>query len=876
MIKFHFLKMVVLILILATTSGLSQSFPTLVGKGKSVINKTEGVVLYEQMANFGPNSLTSQNFEAVYDTFDNQIADDFIIPVEDESWTIESVEVLGIYFNGTGPATSVNIWIYNDSLGLPGSIAASRMDVIPSAGISTGSFVITLTSPVTLQPNTYWLSVQCNMDSAIGGQWGWTEQLQTNMESMWQNPAGGWANTCSVWGYRVSSCNVGTAPYYDVSFRINGYQGNPCLVTAPANPSPSDDSTNVPITGGLLGWTNGAGTANVEVWFGPDERVLKLYDGLAINSWPLGTLNYGTLYRWYIVCKNDTCGIDGPSWTFTTVQDTNLVIDTIYVYPKDLNNWTGTCNPSSKTQISLVNGISTELGWMVFDVSAIPNNVTINSVTFNGYLYDNSWPYWSITPMGNVNPVTDAASAIYNYVSTHSGQGIAYSYNLESGTLNNDWITRPLGSTVTVDLQSALSKNWFAIGILDFDYSSNYFVKFHGWAEANKPYLRIIYSFLGQTTFQMAQEVDNGWNMMSIPGLNTPDQNVNTWWLYRDPGANVWRYVSGLGYFSTSTVIPGKGYWMKHLGDRLYNTGDEWPAAGIKIVRHDPINVVSGWNIFGGYEEIVPATGLTTTPAGLINGPVYGYSGGYFIPANLEPGHGYWVKLTGSGQIIIPDPDAMPKQGREVTEWFKDDWGRIIFTDAAGVSFSLYAVKGEVDLSQYELPPAPPGGMFDIRFGSGRIAEDINSSLKTIDMSGVTYPLTVRVEGMEMRLMDETGKTVNVNLKSGEDVVISEARIQKLMVSGELVPAEYALEQNYPNPFNPSTVIEFSLPENVGNVKLSIYNMLGEKVAELVNTALTAGKYQYQWNAQNDATGMYIYELRTDKFVSVKKMLLLK
>ena len=74
-------------------------------------------------------------------------------------------------------------------------------------------------------------------------------------------------------------------------------------------------------------------------------------------------------------------------------------------------------------------------------------------------------------------------------------------------------------------------------------------------------------------------------------------------------------------------------------------------------------------------------------------------------------------------------------------------------------------------------------------------------------------------------------------------------------------PVEFALEQNYPNPFNPSTVIEFSLPEDVSNVKLSIYNSLGEKVAELVNTALMAGKYQYHWNAQNVATGMYIYEL---------------
>ena len=89
-------------------------------------------------------------------------------------------------------------------------------------------------------------------------------------------------------------------------------------------------------------------------------------------------------------------------------------------------------------------------------------------------------------------------------------------------------------------------------------------------------------------------------------------------------------------------------------------------------------------------------------------------------------------------------------------------------------------------------------------------------------------------------------------------------------------PNEFELAQNYPNPFNPSTVIEFSLPENFGNVQLSIYNTLGEKVAELVNTTLTAGQYQYQWNEQNAATGIYTYELRTEKFVSVKKMLLLK
>ena len=186
--------------------------------------------------------------------------------------------------------------------------------------------------------------------------------------------------------------------------------------------------------------------------------------------------------------------------------------------------------------------------------------------------------------------------------------------------------------------------------------------------------------------------------------------------------------------------------------------------------------------MIGGYEIAATASLVTTVPPGLQSGPIYGYSNGYQPATTLNPGFGYWIKLTGAGQIIIPETFA---KGEAPVEYFPENWGKIVLTDATGISYTLYAVNGEVDLSQYELPPAPMAGMFDIRFSSGRIAEDINSSMQTIDMSGVTYPLTVRVDGMDMRLMDETGKTVNVNLKSGEDVVISDATIQKLMVSGE-------------------------------------------------------------------------------------------
>jgi hypothetical protein len=373
------------------------------------------------------------------------------------------------------------------------------------------------------------------------------------------------------------------------------------------------------------------------------------------------------------------------------------------------------------------------------------------------------------------------------------------------------------------------------------------------------------------TTFQLAVNVANGWNMVSVPGLNTPNQNVNTWWQYRDMGANVFRYLGG--YQSITDAVPGIGYWMKHTGARTYNTGDEWPAGGIQIVPHTPLAGASGWNLIGGYELSVTAANVTTNPPGLQSGPIYKYSGGYQTATTIDPGYGYWIKLTGAGQIIIPE--TLAKESKPL-EWFSEDWGKIVFIDAESKSFILYCVNEEIDLTLYELPPAPPAGMFDIRYESGRIAEKLSTVMKKIELSGLEFPLTVKVEGIDVRLMDETGRNIKSNLKSGEEIEISDATINKLGISTVEIPEEYALEQNYPNPFNPSTVIEFSLPEDVGNVKLSIFNALGEKVAELVNTALTAGRYQYQWNAQNLATGMYVYELRTDKFITVKKMVLMK
>jgi photosystem II stability/assembly factor-like uncharacterized protein len=86
---------------------------------------------------------------------------------------------------------------------------------------------------------------------------------------------------------------------------------------------------------------------------------------------------------------------------------------------------------------------------------------------------------------------------------------------------------------------------------------------------------------------------------------------------------------------------------------------------------------------------------------------------------------------------------------------------------------------------------------------------------------------------------------------------------------------EFALFENYPNPFNPVTTISFQIPIS-GYVSLKIYDVIGTEVATLVSENLPAGKYKYNWDAGNLASGVYLYRLQSMNFTSTKKMVLLR
>ena len=374
------------------------------------------------------------------------------------------------------------------------------------------------------------------------------------------------------------------------------------------------------------------------------------------------------------------------------------------------------------------------------------------------------------------------------------------------------------------------------------------------------------------STFQFSISIFNEWNMVSVPGLNPAGQGVSTWWSNRNTQADVFKWNGS--YSVVTNTTPGEGYWMLHTGAQTYN----YPA--IQIVNHDPIPLTTGWNMIGGYENTPSVAGLTTTPPGLIvAGTVYGWTGSYTNATNLVPGYGYWLLSTGNGSI---NPPTMAAGSSKIAEQDKSEWGKITLTDAAGKSYTLYAVNGDspngaagVNLNQYSMPPLPPAGTFDVRFGSNRKAEDLSESNQTIEMRGLEYPVTVRVEKMGIKLEDETGKLISERLKSGEELVISNSQVRKLMVTSEVMPEVYSLEQNYPNPFNPSTIIKFSVPKQT-HLKLNLYSVLGEFIQTITEGMYEAGFYKITFEANNLVSGVYIYRMESSEIVQSRKLVLIR
>jgi photosystem II stability/assembly factor-like uncharacterized protein len=144
-----------------------------------------------------------------------------------------------------------------------------------------------------------------------------------------------------------------------------------------------------------------------------------------------------------------------------------------------------------------------------------------------------------------------------------------------------------------------------------------------------------------------------------------------------------------------------------------------------------------------------------------------------------------------------------------------------------------------------------------------------NDGLTNLNISSFAESYTGSASGGNSYIFAGTlGAASSVWRRSVSDITSVEERIITI------TPAAYSLQQNYPNPFNPSTRIVYSVPQQ-SIITIKVFDILGDKIATLVNENKEAGTYELTWNAGNLSGGIYFYQLRAGKFIQTKKMILL-
>jgi len=359
-----------------------------------------------------------------------------------------------------------------------------------------------------------------------------------------------------------------------------------------------------------------------------------------------------------------------------------------------------------------------------------------------------------------------------------------------------------------------------------------------------------------------------GWNIISVP-LESNDMFKGT--IFPTAVSNAFSFNNG--YQENDLLRSGDGYWLK------FNTADTVEICGTQHAGNT-IAVREGWNLIGPFDKQIAASQITTTPAGIITSQFFGYDNGYVVAELLDAGKGYWVQMAQNGILNLNTSATLAGKGRKTSlmsaATVDPSWGVIRIADNNGNESVLYVAADGLETSDFALPPVPPAGIFDARFASNSYVGNMANQLETIVLNSAAFPVTIAAEGLDVRIQDSlTGKIVDRVIRANSSVQLHNPAITSLLISEESIPETFDLFQNYPNPFNPSTTIKFNLPE-AGRVKLSVYNIRGELVTELIDKEMKAGSHNFEFNATQYATGVYIYRITAGEFHAVRKMLLIK
>ena len=328
-------------------------------------------------------------------------------------------------------------------------------------------------------------------------------------------------------------------------------------------------------------------------------------------------------------------------------------------------------------------------------------------------------------------------------------------------------------------------------------------------------------------------------------------------------------YAYDVGYIPESYLTAGEGYWLR------FNDAGSTTITGTTI-NELTISLSEGWNLVSGISETVSIYSISDPDGIIVSGTLYGFDVGYVPSDELMAGKGYWLRAYEDGEITLTSGALAKTAPRDFS--LK---GKANSLNVNGMDLYFGVEMSARERLSYGLPPKPPSGAFDVRFsGDTRIAGE-NTEIEVMNPSQtltISYDVVLDAgDHMSWILISESDKEYTIE-GSGEITIPSEETFT--LERKAIIPIAYTLHQNYPNPFNPITSLRYDLPEQA-QVTLTVYDLIGREVTQLVNTAQEAGYRSVQWDATDMhgkpvSAGVYLYQIRAGEFVQTKKMVLLK
>lgn len=341
-----------------------------------------------------------------------------------------------------------------------------------------------------------------------------------------------------------------------------------------------------------------------------------------------------------------------------------------------------------------------------------------------------------------------------------------------------------------------------------------------------------------------------------------------------DQGA--YTYDPQLTEYSTLwTVDYHFGYWFK------MNCATDIQVCGDEIDPNDNITVHQGWNLVAywpketlsvedGFASIIDdvEVALGYNGEGLVYQPD---QGGFNTLTELSVLNGYWIRSGSDVSLAYPG--------------FNTNGGGTIAARPTGdITISRNWVSAYGKHLTLDGQALAAGSTIEFVSGQGVVCGSAVYNGQILKFTPV-YGAEGTVETAQYPRDGETVQVLINGQRSYPDITWSASgdRVDVSMrfsTSDYTLPSAYKLSQNYPNPFNPSTKISFSL-ERTEKVQLSVFNVLGQKIATLANDVFGAGDHTIEWNGRDDAgklvtSGVYFYKLETPAFSQTKKMVLTK